>query len=326
MRRILLVFGVLIGIASPAFAWSNAGHKIIASIAFRKLTAEKQQKVAVALARHPRYQEDFIDKIPDEVEEDSRNEWLFQQAAIWPDMARGFRGEALKEFHRPLWHYINVPHFLTEDDETALRDGLRVNLSFEPPADESESMNIVQAIRHARGILGDSEASPERKSRALPWLFHLVGDLHQPLHSTALFSRRLFREGDRGGNKVLTKQNGNLHSVWDRFPGGEAKFRTAHNEAIRLSADQSGKDLGVRAAEDLNEETWMNESHELCTTVVYDTEILAYLRMLEEGDLDELRTSTTLTENYLRTGRLVSNRRLIEAGHRLAALLEKAVE
>jgi hypothetical protein len=33
-----------------------------------------------------------------------------------------------------------------------------------------------------------NENDPERKAIALAWLFHLVGDIHQPLHAVQLFT------------------------------------------------------------------------------------------------------------------------------------------
>ena len=74
--------------------------------------------------------------------------------------------------------------------------------------------------------------SPETRGLLLAWLFHDVGDIHQPLHSSALFSTRLFPDGDRGGNSVKTREAGNLHSLWDGFAGRNTEFRTAHNKAI----------------------------------------------------------------------------------------------
>lgn len=50
------------------------------------------------------------------------------------------------------------------------------------------------------------------------YLVHLVGDIHQPLHSVALFNHT-FPKGDAGGNLLKLKTlNGtvqNLHSFWD---------------------------------------------------------------------------------------------------------------
>jgi len=43
---------------------------------------------------------------------------------------------------------------------------------------------------------------PGRKAIALAWLFHLVGDIHQPLHTAQLFTVD-YPKGDRGGNEIM---------------------------------------------------------------------------------------------------------------------------
>src|SRR4029450_371927 len=126
------------------------------------------------------------------------------------DIARGFRGEDAK-FNHGTWHYINVPHFLSPTDEQALAGKVKVNQSLDPPAKPIEEMNAIQTIRLARSMLADDKISKSEKAIMLAWLFHLVGDIHQPLHSTALFSQKLFPDGDRGGNLILTQQTRNLH-------------------------------------------------------------------------------------------------------------------
>ena len=85
-------------------------------------------------------------------------------------------------------------------------------------------------------------------------------DVHQPLHSTMLFSRGLFPHGDRGGNNVITVEKGNLHSLWDDFPAGKLKFSTIRNRAVTFMANPALANLGQQAATDLDEETWLKES------------------------------------------------------------------
>jgi len=59
----------------------------------------------------------------------------------------------------------------------------------------------------------------ERKTIALAWLFHLVGDIHQPLHTVQLFTVE-YPQGDRGGNEICVRvtqsgQSMDLHKFWD---------------------------------------------------------------------------------------------------------------
>jgi hypothetical protein len=62
-------------------------------------------------------------------------------------------------------------------------------------------------------------SDPERKAIAFAWLFHLVGDIHQPLHTAQLFTVD-YPQGDRGGNEICVHvtqagQPMDLHRFWD---------------------------------------------------------------------------------------------------------------
>jgi len=310
---------LLLATAAPALAWSEAGHKITGSIAYRQLTPDQQAKIVAILKNHPRWDEDFKSKMPAELTtEAEQNEWVFQQAAVWPDMARGFNG-ADRKFNHPTWHYINLPIYLTDDDKTI---DAKVNVSLDPPADVQEDMNVVQAIRLARRLLTDKQTTDAEKAVLLCWIFHDVGDIHQPLHSCALFSKHLFPSGDRGGNSIRTDQRQNLHAVWDQFPGNRASFREARNKAIAIVNDPEQSKIGKEAAGKLDENTWLDESHALAESVAYDAEVTGHLRShYPESEAPPIQ----LTERYLKEGGKVAERRVVEAGYRLGAVLN-AVE
>src|SRR5262249_5873822 len=150
---------------------------------------------------------DFDEQMSDEIrggDQSARNEWLFQQAAIWPDTIRSGPPERTA-FSRPEWHYINQPIFLSAADRAALTGKLPINEEKTPPADataDTPRMNVVQALKFARQRLAAKDTSPPDRAVLLAWVFHLVGDIHQPLHSSTLVSQRLFPEGDRGGNSI----------------------------------------------------------------------------------------------------------------------------
>src|SRR5262249_3811887 len=153
--------------AMPAFAWSETGHKVIGSIAFRQLAPEQQAAIVAILKNHPRWDEDFKSKMPADLTTDAEQyEWVFQQAAVWPDMARGFQGDA-RSFNHPTWHYINVPIYLTDGDRTI---DTKVNTSLDPPSAVQEDMNIVQAIRLARRLLSDKQTADADKAVLLCWI------------------------------------------------------------------------------------------------------------------------------------------------------------
>jgi hypothetical protein len=316
MRRLLTAILVSV-IASTANAWSDAGHKTIASIAFRQLTPEQQQKVADILRKHPRFDQDFKAKMPEGLSDEEQNEFIFQQAAIWPDMARGFRGEDAK-YNHPTWHYLDIPSYLTPEDQAAMAATVKLNVSLDPPEKEQQDMNAVQAIRLARKMIADSSVPDETKAVMLCWLFHVTGDIHQPLHSSSLFSQKLFPTGDRGGNSIKTEQHGNLHSLWDGFLGGRAEYREARNKAVKLLADPEKEKFGTEAAKKLDEKDWLDESHKYCEEFAYDAEVSGYLRShITESQAPPIQ----LTERYLKAGGGVSEQRVTEAGYRLGAVL-----
>ena len=185
--RILTVAFVL-ALCGSAYAWSEAGHKVTGSIAFRQLSPDQQAKIVAILKNHPRWKEDFESKMPAELTtDDEKNEWLFQQMAVWPDMARGFQGEDRK-YNHPTWHYIDLPVYLTPEDKTAMDGKLTQNMATDCPDEPKEALNAIQALKLSRKMLVDPKVPDDQKAVMLCWLFHLVGDIHQPLHSAMLCS------------------------------------------------------------------------------------------------------------------------------------------
>jgi S1/P1 Nuclease len=112
------------------------------------------------------------------------------QAARWSDDIR----TQDKAQNRPSWHYINLP-FKTE----------------------SQPVNILTAMAENERVV-KNENDPQQKTIALAWLFHLAGDIHQPLHVVQLFTVD-YPKGDRGGNeicvRVQARQPMDLHRFWD---------------------------------------------------------------------------------------------------------------
>ncbi|MDQ5884319.1 MAG: hypothetical protein QG556_658 [Pseudomonadota bacterium] len=83
------------------------------------------------------------------------------------------------------------------------------------------SQNALVAIENATRIMGDLKSSDEQKIMAMRVLFHVIADIHQPLHTTNFYSKR-YPEGDRGGNLYLLPRHSgyrNLHQLWDAAGG-----------------------------------------------------------------------------------------------------------
>jgi hypothetical protein len=68
---------------------------------------------------------------------------------------------------------------------------------------KTEPVNILTALAENVGVV-KNQNDPEPKAIALAWLFHLVGDIHQPLHTAQLFTVD-YPQGDRGGNEICIR-------------------------------------------------------------------------------------------------------------------------
>ena len=134
---------------------------------------------------------------------------------------------------------------------------------------------------------------------------------------------QLFPAGDRGGNSIATVQRQNLHALWDQFPGNRIPYPTARSKAIRALSDPDLSTIGKQAAADLDEQHWAQESFKLSTSAVYNSEVTGHLRALAESGQSPQDVPLQLTEEYLKAGGAVSERRLVEAGFRLAQCSNK---
>src|SRR5437763_13755343 len=148
-------------------------------------------------------------------------------------------------------------------------------------------MNIMQALGFARGQLARPDLAPQDRAVLTAWIFHLVGDIHQPLHSSTLVSQKLFPEGDRGGNSIKLKQSYNLHALWDGFPGEAMEFRVARNRGIEYAENSKWRWIGNSAAEALQESVWLSESEKIARTTAYDAEVLAAVSKMEAAGAAE---------------------------------------
>jgi hypothetical protein len=302
--------------ASSAHAWNATGHKATAEIAYGLLLPEQQDYVSRILRAHPRFREDFAGHMPENIENGTHAEqanWIFQQASIWPDILRDIDEDERAKYHRGNWHYINLPVYLEEDDKQRVDAKLAHNMSldFSPPL--RQNLNVIQALKGNLLVWNDAKASDAEKAVALCWILHLVGDMHQPLHTVALFSSRFFPEGDRGGNSVQVSWSPepiNLHAVWDGLPD-----RFEDLVPGDLTTDLLRSDVSTPAAVDL----WLRRHSQLAKVLVYTDEVK---EQLLAGLNKEVYPEVQVSEFYLSNATLLAKEQVILSGHRIAGFLE----
>ncbi len=203
IRATAVALGIGVATVPSAQAWSTEGHTAIALMAQRHLLPEVRAEIDALLA------EDDTRLTPD-TSMASESMW----ADRWRDSDRG-EGSHQRYNATRRWHFVNLP-LLPEpalpDVALACRSG-REAVVPRWPSEGPASACIVDRIEAFRAVLVQRQAPRHERLRALQYLLHFVGDIHQPLHTVDA--------GDRGGNdrKVLPPRRSQpvkLHEAWDR--------------------------------------------------------------------------------------------------------------
>ncbi len=194
--------GALALAPAPARAWDDVGHMAVAIIAWRHMTPAARER-AVALLRGAPPDAGLAQLRPNAGGPEERDLALFARAATWPDLVRDRRDYArYKAYHRTTWHYLSAYWRAGPRGAPEAVTGLPV-----------DAQNVAERIPVLRVVAADPSQRAESRAVALAWVLHLVGDVHQPLHTSSRVTPE-HPAGDRGGNLVKLGST-NLHSVWD---------------------------------------------------------------------------------------------------------------
>jgi len=289
-------------LALPAAAWNYSGHCIIAEIAYERLTPQARARVDQMIRDHPDYKDIFTKDAPAAVQADASSlaRYAFVHAAPWPDLIRGdarFYDEANPSAHpTPLlpgfpdmgrhatWHYFDTPYS---------GDGTPV-IEQQPPHLMTELPRLLAEI---------ATADSQQAAYDLPWIEHLVGDSHQPLHLTGRFLRSQ-PKGDAGGNFVFVEPGRTLHSLWD---DAAAPRDLTDDDVIRYAREITA-DYPAGPPPSLDPTHWAAESFELDKSAVYTFG-------LETGSKER---PLVLPSAYEEKAKRIARERVALAGYRLA--------
>jgi S1/P1 Nuclease len=170
------LLGAALALLAPkALAWGDDGHRVVGELAFRYLNPRAQVAVTEALT-DPGYE-------------------TLAEAATWPDtFARRFpEYDPMKPFH-----YVNVdaraPSYQQERD--------------------CPNGCVVTALAQFIALVesGEPALSLSERRRAIYWIAHFMGDIHQPLH--------IAHPDGKGGIVTLlrffeARDLRNAHWIWD---------------------------------------------------------------------------------------------------------------
>ena len=283
-------------VAVPAWSWGSAGHHIIAIIAEQRLSPAAREKIR-ALLMDGKYSMVEISTCADQLRSTSTRTRC--------PMCHTLAGDVPPT--NGTWHYIDIP----------LPTNAKTLEAFCPQGD-----CVTAKITSFAETLRTSTDEAQRR-QALLFLVHLVGDIHQPLHTVE-------RDCDKGGNseRVGFSLDGKhsdmkLHQVWDTkeldllMADYNVTDEHALAEALIASISPSQAEKWARATPE--EMAW--ESYRIAVTRVYPT--IAYQNFCGNQTAPPIETDLALP--YEEQGTRVVQLQLMKAGVRLAAMLESAL-
>ena len=190
---------------------------------------------------------------------------------------------------QPEWRHTGRWHWVNLPRETPC--------TFDAARDCRNGDCVVGAIEAQRTLLADRSRPDAERAIALKFLVHFIGDVHQPFHAG-------FGE-DRGGNLTqvrLDRRGWNLHALWDSAMVEQAGLAPDAYARTLQDASPLPPDPAVGHAA-----SWAIESCQ----AIFDEDLYPETRAVGRA--------------YLERHRPLAERRLREAGRRLAAEINAAL-
>lgn len=303
MKTFALLLPVALLHCSAAMAWSRPGHMVTAAIAYEELRAQdpKVLEHIIALAeRHP--DRGAFELASGRAQGEERGRRIFLELARWADDTRG------SIYDHPTWHYSSRPLIKKASPPPSAVDDV-------PPG------SAIEAFALNFSVASDARAPQSERAIAVCWVMHLVGDMHQPMHSVSQFSQR-HPTGDRGGNfqyvrDPQTNEAVTLHWFWDdaasREDAPDEVTKRAQEFMRRLPRAQFKELKPFKGSGDFS--SWADESYQLAESVAYGPDLQAS----DTGD-----QAPKPSPRYLELSSQVAEQRLTLASYRLTDVLRRA--
>lgn len=285
--------------SGAVLAWSRGGHMVSAAIAYEELAAHDSdvlRRLVQIMGAHPDTEE-FRNAIGG-ARGKARTLRILMEMARWPDDAR----DGLHD--HPTWHYAGRP----------LIDRRQM-----PPKQPNDTMSgaALQAFALQATLAADRRTPAAERAIAWCWVFHLVGDIHQPLHAADLYSRT-FPDGDRGGSRFFvldprTKAPTTLHAYWDDAAtrSSQESAVIAHARELRKKYPRSQFRELTGSATPAHFEQWARESYELARSIAYRDDL---------PHAASPENAKALGKRYVTDSSSTAEQRVTLAGYRLADL------
>ncbi|MES2868163.1 MAG: S1/P1 nuclease [Pseudomonadota bacterium] len=157
---------------------------------------------------------------------------------------------------------------------------------------------VIYGIDRSSELLANPNAAPLERLRALKFLVHFVGDIHQPLHAIEQTGQMHAHWG---------KRTWTLHKIWDTILVRSLK-QNPETLAHSLMNDPTLTNIQQGSPEQ-----WAMESHDIARNFIYH----------DNKKIAQSKESITLTNDYRQNSIPVVKARLTAAGIRLGRLLNQ---
>jgi hypothetical protein len=291
------------------FAWDGTGHMLVAQVARDRMTSQ-------TVAR--------VDALAHLLDNNGTN-YNGVSVACWADDIKARDSKSSFQGQFRTWHYIDIGCLPTDPDVLA-----------NEPAMTRTNGDVIEAVNRCVAVIKSKKGDEliPNEAVALALLMHFVGDIHQPLHTTARYNPDPKPDDkykdDAGGNGVSlanlvdTPWGKNLHTFWDEsyrryYENGEVH---AHPELHEFTAFGSpemqewDKKLAGYAPKNpdlqFDAKKWVLETHAIACAEVY-------------GKLNEPygAKNIKLSEEFVTNSTELARHQIVLAGYRLAALLNE---
>ncbi|MDQ1522966.1 MAG: hypothetical protein QOE47_890 [Pyrinomonadaceae bacterium] len=300
VRMAATLVALLLVAQSHAFAWHDTGHMLVAQIAYLNLSPAAKARVDKLLVAPPSPRRPLIHLCATYYTSGCEKIYDPVTIAVWMD---DFKGDSLNDEYEN-WHYINYrPIF----------DGIPVRSDVGP-----EPTNVLDRLNWCINTLRKPTGRDKTDAEVLGFLYHLIGDVHQPMHTTTRYTAKN-PNGDAGGNGFAVQMPPeanirNLHAFWDaaagRFGFESPKRPLDATARARLLAQaeelmKANPLATLAAARELEPLRWIEESNTIAREFAY--------AKTREGEAPSAA--------YTAEAQKISGERIALAGYRLAAVL-----
>lgn len=304
-RFICSVFLALVIFSSQSLAWNGTGHQIVARIAWDNMTETARQNLVKLLLQAPA-NACLRDLFPTTGDIQQRPREFFVRVATWPDVIRPKDSHDTRpctQFHQRDWHFVD--HFWKGISGSPTT----------PPTDLPKPIapvNAVERLLFLRAASINPELPAKNRAMDVAWLMHLVGDIHQPLHTSGRVTQfPNEQDGDGGGNDFKLTPELSLHSYWDGIvdrarPKPAQESFPLYIERVANEFEQANPKSGFTQLLPNQFDKWALES-------LGNAKSSAYPQELQRNQMPDA--------NYQGTAFRIAKLEIAEAGYRLADLL-----